>query len=417
MTTTPTSSEFPASPETFDLDMSSEAFVRAPAETYAYLRDRAPAYYWPRHQAWMMTRYDDVDALLRDPRFSTDRRKWRYAHTLPHASSPELAALFENDLFTMHADDHRRVRKLVAPAFSPRSIARLEDEVRALVNSLLDDAKIDQRETFDVSQELAEPLPIRVISTMLDIPAEKDEDFRVWGTSVIRLALPYLPREVLMEAAEKATAGVSMVRAIIAERRQNPGEDILSKLISAQEEGERLSEDELMSLVAGLLVAGSETTVHLITFATYQFLTHEDSRRRLQDDPSLLGNALEESLRHDNFGKSGVTRYALEDVELHGKTIEKGDMVILNLASALLDERVWPDAERFDVTRDPVSNITFGRGAHFCLGAHLARLEGRVAMQTLLERFPEMQLAGPPSFDYAHPFIRRIDKLEVRLRA
>lgn len=406
----------PAPDLAIPFDPISRAFTEDPQPFYASMRERAPVFYWPQGRAWVLTRYDDIDAMLRDPRFTTDQGKWRHATQPIYASDPELAAVFEKNFFFASPQDHQRIRKLVAPSFSSRVIARLEGQTRAIVDDLLTQARTDSRDLIDISPDLAEPLPIRVISSMLGIPREHDEHFRRWGISIIHVIFPLLPPEQIPAAVAEAAGGLPMLREVIAERRQNPGDDTLSQLIQAHEAGDRLSEDELVALVMALISAGSDTTVHLITFAVYNLLRHPEQRRLVQQDPSLLENALEEVLRYDNFGKGMVTRFALEDVSIRGQHIPEGDMIFGYVGSAMHDSEVWPDAGRFDVTRDPVANLSFGRGAHYCLGAHLARLEGRIAVGTLLQRFPDMQLAGPPEYDFQHPVFRRMSSLPVRLR-
>jgi cytochrome P450 len=397
-------------------DPTSRAFTEDPQSFYAAMRERAPVYYWPEGRAWVLTRYDDIDAMLRDARFTTDNRTWRHSAQPIYANEPELATVLENNFFSAPAQEHQRMRKLVAPSFSSRAIAPLERQIRAIVDDLLAQADAGGRDVIDIATALAEPVPIRVISSMLGIPREHDEHFRRWGGSIIQVMFPLLPPERMAVTVAVAAGGLPMLREIIAERRRNPGDDMLSQLIQAQEAGERLSEDELVAMVMIMIAAGSETTVHLITFAVYNLLRHADQRRLVQQDPSLLDNAIEEVLRYDSFGKGAVTRFALEDVVIRGQRIVRGDMIFGYLGSALHDPDVWPDAGRFDVTRDPVANLSFGRGAHYCLGAHLARLEGRVALATLFERFPDMQLAGPPEYDFQHPILRRMSSLPVRPR-
>ena len=397
-------------------DPMSRAFTEDPQSFYAAMRERAPVYYWPEGRAWVLTRYDDIDAMLRDARFSTDHRRWRHNTQPIYAHEPELANIIEKNLFLAPAQDHQRIRKLVAPSFSSRAIARLERQIRAIVDDLLAQASADSRDVIDIATAVAEPMPIRVISSMLGIPPEHDECFRRWGTSILQVGFPLQPPERIAATVAEAARGLPVLREIIAERRRNLGDDMLSQLIQTQEAGERLSEDELISLVMVMIAAGSETTVHLITFAVYNLLRHADQRGLVQEDPSLLDNAIEEVLRYDSFAKGGVTRFALQDVSIRGQRIASGDMIFGYLGAALHDPDVWPDAGRFDVTRDPVANLSFGRGAHYCLGAHLARLEGRVALATLFERFPDMQLAGPPGYDFYHPILRRMSSLPVRPR-
>jgi cytochrome P450 enzyme len=374
-------------------------------------------FYWPEGRAWVLTRYQDVEALTRDPRFSIDPRNWR--HAMPPLYDPEskLARLFKNNPFHAPVQDHLRIRRLIAPSFSMRALSGLEGEIRAIVDDLLLKAEADTREVIDIATDLAEHLPIRVIGSMLAIPTEHQAAFRRWSKSILeQVMLPLLSPEKIPVSMFEAERGITLLHEIIADRRKNPGPDMLSQLIQTQEAGTRLSKDELVSLIAIMIAAGAETGVNFISFSVYNLLRHEEQRRLVQRDPTLLAGALEEVLRYDHFGKVTITRYALEDLAIRGQAIARGDMVIGEASAAMHDRDMWPDAERFDVTRDPAANLSWGRGAHHCLGIHLARLEGRVAVGALLERFPEMRLEGAPEYEPRHPVLRCMTSLKVRLR-
>lgn len=401
--------------------MSTEALVFNPADpayladpypTYRRLRSEAPVYWWDRGHMWLLSRHADVEATLKDPRFTVDVRQWRF-HQDDEGFPPIVNEVTEHGLFQVGKTDHTRIRKLVAPSFTPRAIEKREGLVQEVLDDLL--AAIGDADEIDLVTQIAEPLPIRVISRMLGIPSEHDHTFREWGHKLIQITFPILPREERVALAQELPAGYELLARIIEEKRANPGDDLLSGLIHAQEQGDKLTSLELLSLVAGLVTAGSETTVHLVAFAMLELLRHPDVLARVRSNPDLLFGVMEEVLRHDNFGALGTTRYPLEDVELHGKTIPKGDMVMLLLGSAMHDEDVWPDAARFDIDRETAPNLSFGRGAHFCLGAHLARAEGRLAVRALLSRYPDLALAGEPVYR-PHPLLRHMVTLPLRLR-
>ncbi|WP_437753620.1 cytochrome P450 [Sorangium sp. So ce1389] len=203
----------------------------------------------------------------------------------------------------------------------------------------------------------------------------------------------------------------------IEERRRKPlDNDVLTLLIQAEEQGDRPSKDELVALIAAVLMGGTETTVHLVCFATYNLIRSPGALAAVRREPELVRNVIEETLRHDDVGKLGIPRRALEDVDVQGARIKKGQMVMAMLSSALRAEAVYPRASAFDLRRGADAGIAFGGGAHYCIGASLARLEGRIAIDTLLSRFPEMELAGPAIFA-SHPPTRKMTSLPVRLRA
>ncbi|WP_438005095.1 cytochrome P450 [Sorangium sp. So ce321] len=203
----------------------------------------------------------------------------------------------------------------------------------------------------------------------------------------------------------------------IEERRRKPlGNDVLTLLLQAEEQGDRLRKDELVALVAAVRVGGTETTVHLICFAMHNLLRSPEALGEFRREPELVRNVVEETLRHDSFGKLGIPRHALEDVDFQGARIREGQMVMAMLSSALRNEAVRPRASAFDLRRGADAGIAFGRGAHYCIGAALARLDGRIAIDTPLSRFPEMELAGPAIFA-SHPSIRKMTSLPIRLRA
>lgn len=387
------------------------AYLADPYPTYRRLRNEAPVYWWERSHMWLLSRYVDVEATLKDPRFSTDIRNWRYYQ---HQSGmpASIVEIRERGLLTVSRDDHTRIRKLVAPSFSPRAAELREAQVQRVVDELL--AEVGDADVVDLVALLAEPLPIRVISQILGIPPEHDATFREWGQTLVKSVIPVLPLDVRTALAQQLPAGYELLARMIEERRAHPGDDLLSGLIHAQEADDRLASAELLALVGLLVTAGSETTVHLVAFAVLELLRHPEVLARVQGDLALLPGVIEEVLRHDSFLAMGVPRYALEDLEIRGQAIAKGDMLMLMIPAAMHDEDVWPDAERFAIDREPAPNLSFGRGPHFCLGAHLARLEARVALRTLLTRFPRMELAGEPTFR-PHPLVRQMAALPVRL--
>ncbi|MCY1081922.1 cytochrome P450 [Archangium lansingense] len=380
------------------------------------LRAEAQLQYWPAGRAWLLSRYDDAVAVLRDSkRFTADRSEWEFASVLGSAVLiPELEELNKYGLFSLANQDHARVRKLVSPALTPRAIERLKPEIQAIVEDVLDAAAA--KGTIDVTLDFAEKIPARVIGSMLKMPKGREELFLRFTDAVVKCFLPGMvnPQELDGLRADMRE-GIELVKATIEDRRNAPLEnDILTTLIQTEEQGERLNKGELLALASALIVGGFETTVHLIAFTIYNVLHRPEVLAQVRAEPDLLRNTIEEVLRHDNFGKMGIARYALEDVEMGGATIKKGQMLLVMLGSALRDSATFDKAEVFDVRRNTNASIAFGHGAHYCLGANLARLEVQLAVGAFLRRFPEMKLLGQPSFGQ-HPVIRKMESLKVQL--
>ncbi|MEM9459231.1 MAG: cytochrome P450 [Myxococcota bacterium] len=402
-------------PAMIDFNPQDPSFIVNPYPVFRQLRTEAPLYYWEQGRAWLLSRYEDVRGLLKDPRCSPDVRHWKYYRPEDMHQGPEMKVVSDNGLFGANPEDHRRIRQTVRSAFTPSAATRQAEIIGQVVEELIAEAEIDARDSFDLVKALAEPMPIRVIGRMLGVPRSQERDFRQWANVVVTLAFPNLPPEVMADAAARFPAGYRLMERLIEERRQDLGDDLLSALISAQDGDRGLSDGELLSMVAGLIAAGSETTVHLMAFAVHCLLRFPEVEQRVRADRSLVPGLVEEVLRFDNFGSMGVPRYLLEDMELHGERLGKGEMLMCLLGAAMHDDGVWPDAERFDIDRSPIPNISFGVGPHFCLGAHLARKEVSVALNVLFDRYPVLERAGEPRFD-PHPLMRHLASLPVRVR-
>ncbi|MGK4005292.1 cytochrome P450 [Sorangium sp. So ce1036] len=400
---------------TVDFNPSAPGYTEDPYPVYARLRE-APIRYWAEGHSWLASRYHDVQAILRDGRFTTDSRAWALASSLGSSSSPEIEELNRHGLFSLPDRDHARVRKLVSPTLTPRAVERLRPEIQRIVDERLDAAA--GKGVIDVVHDFAEHIPVRVIGSMLNIPPELDASFHRFADSAVKqLFLMLLSAEERERVFAGIREGMAMIHEVIEARRKRPIEgDTLTALIQAEEQGDRLSKPELASLVTALLVGGSETTVHLIAFTVLNLLKRPEVLAQVKEDPELMKGVVEEVLRFDNFGKLGVFRYAKEDVEIGGARIAKGELVILFLAAALRDEAAHAAPDRFDPRRDAAGSLAFGNGAHYCIGANLARLEAQVAVSSIFRRFPGMTIASPPTFG-AHPAIRKMDSFKVHLGA
>jgi len=341
---------------------------------------------------WMAARYADVERILREPAFSTDREDVALMKVIHRATrgAPDFQALVENNLLMIDGARHRRLRGLVAKAFTPRRVEAIRPRAQVLADELLD--RVERRGEMDVVADLAQPLPTIVIAELLGVPSTDQERFRTWSDALVELLDPLSGREGI-EPPRRATAELAAyLRELLAERRRAPRDDLLSAMIAAEDENESLAEGELIALASLLLAAGNETTTSLIGNAVVLLLRHPEERRRLQGDLGLLPGAIEECLRVEPPVQL-TDRAVVEPVDLAGVRLERGTIVGALLAAANRDPERFTDAERFDVGRTENHHLSFGLGNHFCLGASLARLEAQAALGALLRRYPDFH--GP----------------------
>jgi len=357
-----------------------------PYPVYRRLRDEFPVHHNPELGFWTLSRYDDVHAALQSPeRFISGKGVMVGAPPLEDDVVPQTGVPL---LITTDRPRHTQLRSLVSRAFTPRRIAALEPRVRAIARALLDG--VEGRREFDLVHEFSGPLPTIVIAELLGVPAEDQKWFKEKSTAVAEFD-PTRPPAPGSEAMGPAIELGSYLAQVLEQRRHEPRDDLLSALLAAEIDGERLSEPELIGFAFLLLVGGNETTTNLISNAAIQLDRHRDQRQLLLDDPARIPTAVEEFLRYDS-PVQGLGRTTTEPITLHGVTIPEGDQVLLLFGSANHDERRIADPERFDVRRDPNPHLAFGFGAHFCLGSNLARLEARVAFEELLARLPDYRM-------------------------
>ena len=378
-------------------DLYSHDFRVSTHETYARMRDESPVHLQPgldgETPIWFVTRYDDVVALLTDnERFVLDPAlafsPQELAEQRSSGALPDLDPRVNTSLLNLDGADHRRLRKLVTMAFTPRIVEQLRPRIQELADDLVD--RVVERGHMELVDDFAFPLPITVIAELLGIPAEDQGRFRVWSNTFV---LPPMTPELQEQAARHMQEFVEYLDALFARRRAEPTEDLVSALVRAENEGDHLSENELYSMVVLLIVAGHETTVSLIANAVLALLSNPDQLVELRADPSLLPSAVEELLRYDSPVERGITRWAAADVELGRRLISRGDFVIPVLGSANRDGERFPEADELHLARADGRHVGFGRGPHFCLGAPLARLETEIALETLWRRLPNLRLA------------------------
>lgn len=363
-----------------------------PYPFYRRLREEAPIGQVPGVGSWYVARFADCEALLKDRRVGSDTRKSDFYRKLAEQRPIRLAedATERRSFLFLDPPEHTRLRGLVAGAFTPRVLARLVPAVERLVGELLDAAVARGR--FDVVEDLAYPLAFSTISEILGIPHEDQGRFRAWSNEMAGSNDPTMnPSPEVVERQGRAyRETMDYLRALVAERRARPRDDVVSNLAAAERDGQ-LSEDEILSSITLLVASGHESTVSLIGNAVHALLTHPDQLAQLQASPELATNAIEETLRWDAPVQM-TRRVAHEEIELGGRVIAKGFPITLVLGAANRDEAANPDGERFDIRRDPVRHLAFGMGPHFCLGTHLARVEGSVALTAMIARFPSMRL-------------------------
>jgi cytochrome P450 len=342
-----------------------------------------------------LTRYRNCAAILRDPRVSSDSSNSNMYQAFMAGRDPEevfgaLAGM--RPFLFMDPPDHTRLRGLVQKAFTPKTVENLRPRIHELVDDLM--APAVEQGSMEVVEDLAYPLPVRVITEMLGVPHEDHETFKGWSKELAGALDPDFatPDDVAERRERAASAFVEYFQGLIAERRRRPQDDLLSALIAAEDEGHKLSEKELLSTLILLLVAGHETTVNLIANGVLAFARHPDQLQRVGDDRALVRTAVEEILRYDPPVQF-TARVALDDIDIDGTTLGKGEFAMVLVAAANRDPEQFPDPDSFDVGRQENRHLSFGLGAHFCLGAPLARVEGQVALEAVATRIKDLALA------------------------
>jgi cytochrome P450 len=377
----------------------SPSWRRDPYPYYRRLRETAPHYRSPLLGVTVLTRYDDVLSVLRDPRFSVRRSESRVFKKMnPFGElSPEFQSMIERNLLMLDPPDHTRLRGLVAKAFTPRVVERLRPRIEALVEELLD--RVAANGEMELVRDFAEPLPVIVIAELLGLPREDRADFKRWADELAVLVDPVAIVGGFRRVQEAFDELCAYLRATFAARRAAPRDDLIIALVAAEERGDALTESELISTLILILGAGHETTTNLLGNAVLALLRHPGERKRLQDDPSLGESAVEEFLRYDS-PVQGTDRMAKEDLRLGDALVRKGEFAVLLIGAANRDPARFALPDRLDLGRCDNPHLAFGQGLHFCLGATLARLEAQIAIAALLRRFPD--------FDGEHaPALRR----------
>jgi cytochrome P450 len=397
-------------------DLTSPEFLRDPYPMYAALRRDSPVSWDDRLGYWFITRYADVFALLRDHRLSSNSLgDWigRLPVEAQSAAAP-LREILTNRIVLTDSPDHRRIRGLMQLAFTPRRVELMRHTIQTYLDELL--SKAEAGGEVELISQVADPLPAHVIASMLGLPSEDHHRFKAWTDEIY--SFMGVSAEPLAARAGRATAAAVQLReylaALFAQIRTHPRDDLLSGMVAAEEQGEKLSQTELFSNVVGMINAAHETTTNLIGNTIMNLLRNPDQWRALVADPSLAESTVEEGLRYESPIQV-VARRTLEPIEVAGLTIPANQPVALGLAAANRDEACFPDPDHFDIRRADNKHLAFGGGQHFCLGAALGRLEGQIALATISRRWPQLSLADERIEWRPYPVFRGLKALRLRV--
>lgn len=374
-------------------------FIANPYPTYQYLLTNGRMH-WVDYMggAWLVPHYADVHALLRDPRLSAERAQM-FVQPFPpeqRESLQQMISYFELSLVFVDGERHLRQRRLMNKAFTPRMIENLRPDIQRLADQLIDAMLVEAQDTGEIElmHQFAHPLPALVIAQMLGVPAADQQHFVRWSDDMATFmgsANPTL--ELANIAYQSMNSLMEYFRALVVERRAAPQDDLITRLIAAEEQGDVLSETELLVQSVLLLTAGHETTRNLIGNGMQALLQHPDQLALLQREPHLIRGALDEMLRYDS-PMQVISRIASEDFELYGEQVKRGQIVALLVGAAHWDTEQFTQPERFDITRSEAKPLSFGHGAHICLGMPLAYMEAEIALRTLLQRLPRLRLVN-----------------------
>ncbi|WP_417581709.1 cytochrome P450 [Pelagibacterium sp.] len=388
-------------------------FYQDPYRFYAERHAVRPAFFWEEYGHWCFSDFKSVSALLRDRRFGRDilhvatRQEIGLPPPQPHTADFDLTEKYS--LLNLEPPSHTRLRTLVHRAFVSRQVELLRPRIADIANAMIDG--FETHGSAELIKDFAAPIPAIVIAEMIGLPAEMAPQLIDWSNRMVRMYMFGVGREVQRDANRAAADFTTYLRSMIAERRKQPREDLLSHMISAEQAGERLSEDEIISTAILLLNAGHEATVHTTGNAIKAILESGYDPRMLFADETATAATIEEALRFD-APLHMFTRYALEDIEYDGISLRKGDVVGLMLGAANRDPSRFTNPNTFDPLRSDGANVSFGAGIHFCIGAPLARLEMQIAMAILFERLPKLHLTEPPRYADVYHF-HGLERLNV----
>jgi cytochrome P450 len=367
-------------------------------------------------QFWALTRWEDINGVLRDSgTWLVDHLANATPESAPYLVDPNQGPWFQVYSAIINFRDgetHRRLRKILSPLFTPRGTEKFRDQVRATIDAQLEEAMSGDECAMDLQKDFGLPMPTRIILDILGLPQE--EGYRFYETTDLIVPPPSrgTPDEWFANADEVITKHSEYVLKVAAEREHSPADDLLSRIAAVDKDGDKLDDTELMGMVAFLVAAGYETTANALSNGVYWLLRNPDQLELLRNDRSLMPSAVEEILRYEGPTRSPAPRFAAEDTEVGGELIRKGERIWLSLPAANRDPEVFEDPDDFDITRDPNPHIAFAAGPHFCVGSPLARMELQIGIEALLDRLPEMRLAGQPRWAGNH-WVRGLESLPI----
>lgn len=385
-------SEAEAAARAFDLKRLPADFIADPYPYFHALRDHDPVHRMP-DGSYIITRYDDCETLYKDAKTYSSDKKIEFFPK--YGDTP----LFEHHTTSLVFNDpplHTQVRRAIAGALSPRAIAEMEFGLVELVDRLL--AELDRKGRVDLIEDFASAIPVEIIGNLLGVPHDEREPLRGWSLAILGALEPVLTEAQLKSGNDAVREFLAYLKVLTDDRRRNPGDpnkDVLTRLIAGEHEGRKLTETELLQNCIFILNAGHETTTNLIGNALYTLLHWPEEKARLLRDPSLMRTAVEEVLRFESSNQLG-NRRVLADTVLGGVPMKEGDLITIAIAAANRDPKYFPDPDRFDVGRTPNRHLAFASGIHVCAGMNVARLEGRIALERFLARFPNYRLTGDP---------------------
>lgn len=403
-------------PPLHDVDLLSPESSADPYSVLSALRETDPVHWSERHKAWILTSYEEVESALMDQRLSARRvgPVLERARAEGKSDAAEILGIIDSWMVVSDPPEHTRLRKLAAGAFKAQHISAMTEQIRAMVAEFIEDFKASGES--DLIKHVTYPLPASIIAMMMGAPPEDRHRFGPWGDELALVAFG-AGGEARQDRHERALRGLQSMFAylqdLLDQVRRTPGDDMISHLIEPTEDGDRLSDAEVLSMCALLLFAGHETTTNSTANGVLALLRHPDQLALLREDPELLGQAVEELLRYDGPIKV-LQRHCISDHERSGKRIAAGDRVFIALAGANRDPSRFEDPDRLDITRYPNRHVAFGRGIHACLGAQLARLEMRLNLEGILERLPNLALAEGAELTYRSTIAARaLEELPV----
>lgn len=374
---------------TISFSLTSSEFLKNPYPFYDKLRAIHPIYRGNllKYPGWYVTGYEEATEILKDSRF-----KNRIPLPTTSKKYEHLKNIQKDMLVYMNQPDHKRLRMLVSKVFTPRIVENHRPYIKETVNDLLNE--VQNNKSMDVVTDFAFPLASLIIAKILGIPAEERYQFRDWSLSLIQTIDFSRTRKELTDGNVTSMKLINYFKELIEKRKLKPKDDLISMLIKEEQQGDKLTDEELLATCILLVIAGHETTVNLISNSILALLNHPNQLIKLKENPSLIERAVEEFLRYESPTQM-IARIASEDIEINDVTIKKGEHVYLLLGAVNRDPKTFINANVLDITRNPNPHLAFGYGIHFCIGSTLARIEAQIAIQTLLERMPNLQLATP----------------------